>query len=254
MGIKENAKRQFGKQAEAYAKGNIFVDVVHLSEVVKRSGVEKHHRVLDIATGAGFLALEFAKKANVAIGCDLTRNMLLKAREKEISLGLNNTGFLLSDVETLPFPDESFDIVSCRFAFHHFPNPDKALLEMNRVCRDKLVLVDGVSSEEIEKSLFHNSIEKMRDPSHVRIYSLSEIEEMFNTLGADITDITHWEIPQDFEEWMTRAGSDKKQTEMIERLMLESRDGDRTGLWVKVENGRLGFAYDTIILIAQVRR
>ncbi len=254
MGIKENAKRQFGKQAEAYAKGNIFVDVVHLSEVVKRSGVEKHHRVLDIATGAGFLALEFAKKADIVMGCDLTRNMLLKAREKEMSLGLKNTGFLLSDVESLPFPDESFDIVSCRFAFHHFPNPDKALLEMNRVCRDKLVLVDGVSSEDVVKSHFHNRIEKMRDPSHVRIYSLSEIEEMFNTLGADITEITHWEIPQDFEEWMTRAGSDKKQTEMIERLMLESMDGDRTGLWVKLENGRLAFSYDTIILIAQVRR
>lgn len=254
MGIKESAIMQFGKQAEAYAKGNIFVDVVHLSEVVKRSGVEKNHRVLDIATGAGFLALEFAKKADVSIGCDLTRNMLLKAREKERSLGLKNTGFLLSDVESLPFPDESFDIVSCRFAFHHFPNPEKALLEMRRVCRGTLVLVDGVSSEDVEKSLFHNSIEKMRDPSHVRIYALSEIEDMFNVAGADITDITHWEIPQDFEEWMTRAGTDKGQTEMIESMMLESIDGDRTGLWVKLENGRLGFAYDTIILIAQVRR
>jgi hypothetical protein len=116
------------------------------------------------------------------------------------------------------------------------------------------VLVDGVSSEDLEKSLFHNSIEKMRDPSHVRIYSLSEIEEMFNLAGTDITDITHWEIPQDFEEWMTRAGSDKRQTEMVERLMQESMEGDSTGLWVKLENGRLGFTYDTIILIAQVRR
>jgi len=125
---------------------------------------------------------------------------------------------------------------------------------MNRVCRGRLVLVDGVSSEDVVKSLFHNRIEKMRDPSHVRIYSLSEIEEMFNTLGADITDITHWEIPQDFEEWMTRAGSDKSKTEIIEKLMLESMDGDRTGMWVKFEKGRLGFVYDTIILIAQVRR
>jgi ubiquinone/menaquinone biosynthesis C-methylase UbiE len=180
--------------------------------------------------------------------------MLLKAREKERDLRLKNIEFLLSDVESLPFPDKSFDIVSCRFAFHHFPNPEKALLEMRRVCRDRLVLVDGVSSEDAEKSIFHNSIEKMRDPSHVRIYSLSEIEEMFYEVGAEITDITHWEIPQDFEEWMTRAGSDKMQTEMIERLMVESMDGDRTGLWVKLENGRLRFAYDTIILIAQVRR
>ncbi len=254
MGIKENAKRQFGKQAEAYAKGNIFVDVVHLSEVVKRSGVEKNHRVLDIATGAGFLALEFAKSADTVIGCDLTRNMLLKAREKEKTSGLENTGFLLSDVESLPFPDNSFDIVSCRFAFHHFPDPEKALLEMRRVCRDRLVLVDDVSSEDVEKSLFHNRIEKVRDPSHVRIYTLSEIEEMFYEAGAEITNITHREIPQDFEEWMKRAGTDERQTKIIKDLMVQSQDGDRTGLWVKLENGMLGFTYDTVILTARVRR
>lgn len=250
MGIKKNAIMQFGKQAEAYAKGNIFVDVVHLSEVVKRSGVRKDQRVLDIATGAGFLALEFAKKADIVIGCDLTRNMLLKACEKEKTSGLKNSGFLLSDVEALPFPDESFDIVSCRFAFHHFPDPHKALLEMKRVCRDRLVFVDGVSSEDIDKSIFHNRIEKMRDPSHVRIYALSEIEKMFNEAGANITDITHWEIPQDFEEWMKRAGTQEKQKRIIEQLMLQSLDGDRTELQVKLEDGRLGFTYDTVILIA----
>ncbi len=254
MGIKEKARRQFGKQADAYAKGSIFVDIVHLSEVVKRSGVAKNHRVLDIATGAGFLALEFAKKADSVIGCDLTRNMLLKAREKEKTSGLNNTGFLLSDVESLPFPDESFDIVSCKFAFHHFPNPKKALFEMRRVCRDRLVLVDGVSSEDADKSLFHNRLEKMRDPSHVRIYRLSEIEEMFNEAGAYIKEISHREIPQDFEEWMTRAGTGEKRTKIIEQLMVQSLDGDRTGLHVRLDEGKLGFTYDTIILIAQVRR
>lgn len=174
MGIKESAKRQFGKQAEAYAKGNIFVDVVHLSEVVKRSGVEKNHRVLDIATGAGFLALEFAKSAETVFGCDLTRNMILKA-----------------------------------------------LHEMKRVCRDRLVLVDGVSSEDVEKSLFHN--------------------------------ITHWEIRQDFEEWMKRAGADERQTKVIKDLMVQSLDGDRTGLQVRLEEERLGFTYDTVILTAQIR-
>jgi len=250
---RKNAIMQFGKQADAYAIGNIFVDVVHLSEVVKRSGVKEEHKVLDIATGAGFLALEFAKKADTVIGCDLTRNMLLKAWEKEKSSGLINTGFLLSDVETLPFPEKSFDIVSCRFAFHHFPDPQKALLEMKRVCRDRLVLVDGVSSEDRDKSIFHNRIEKMRDPSHVRIYALSEIEEMFNEVDADITDITHWEIPQDFEEWMKRAGTQEKQKKIIEQLMLQSLDGDRTELQVKLEDRRLGFTYDTVILVAHVR-
>ena len=254
MDIKDKARRQFGKQADAYAKGSIFVDVVHLSEVVKRSGVTRNLRVLDIATGAGFLALEFAKEAGTVIGCDLTRNMLLKAREKEKISGLTNTGFLLSDVESLPFPDKSFDIVSCRFAFHHFPSPKKALLEMRRVCRDRLVLVDGVSSEDADKSRFHNSLEKMRDPSHVRIYRQSEIEEIFNEGGIFITEISHREIPQDFGEWMTRAGTSEERTKLIEQLMVQSMDSDRTGLHVRLDEGNLGFRYDTIILIAQVEK
>jgi ubiquinone/menaquinone biosynthesis C-methylase UbiE len=253
MGIKENAMRQFGKQAEIYSKANIFVDGFHLSKIVERSGVQKNHRVLDIATGSGFLALEFAKKGNFVVGCDITREMLLHAREKQKTLVINDLDLLLSDVESLPFQDQAFDIVSCRFAFHHFPNPEKALREMKRVCRETIVLVDGVSSQDYEKSRFHNEIEKMRDPSHVRIYALNEIQKMFDDIGAEIKEISHWDIPQDFEEWMKRAGTDEVKTETIRRLMTESLADDSTGLRVRLENGKLGFAYDTIILIAKVR-
>jgi ubiquinone/menaquinone biosynthesis C-methylase UbiE len=253
MGIKENAMRQFGKQSQAYSKANIFVDGFHLSRIVERSGVKKDHRILDIATGSGFLALEFAKKGNFVVGCDITREMLLNAREKQISSGLKNPDLLLSDVESLPFPDQVFDIVSCRFAFHHFPDPEKALGEMKRVCRENIVLVDGVSSQDCEKSRFHNEIEKMRDPSHVRIYALSEMQKMFVDVGAEIKDISHWDIPQDFEDWMKRAGTDEARTGTVRRLMTESLTDDSTGLHVRLENGRLGFAYDTIILIAKVR-
>lgn len=255
-GIKESAIQQFGRQAEAYSKGNIFVDGVHLSEVVRRSGVTGNDRVLDIATGSGFLALEFAKSAKKVIGADLTRNMLLHAREKQKDSGLKNTDFLLSDVESLPFEDETFNIVSCRFAFHHFPDPVKALHEMKRVCKTcgRIVLVDGVSSEDRKKSLFHNHIEKLRDPSHVRIYMLSEMEQMFNEIGATITDLTHWDIPQDFEDWMKRAGTGGKETEAIKGLMKGSMEGDSTGLRVNIDAGRLGFTYDTVILVAEISR
>lgn len=253
MGIKENAMRQFGKQAEVYSKANIFVDGFHLSKIVERSGLKKNHRILDIATGSGFLALEYAKKGNFVVGCDITREMLLKGREKKKTFGLDDLDLLLSDVESLPFPDKAFDIVSCRFAFHHFPDPEKALREMGRVCRECIVLVDGASSEECEKSRLHNEIETMRDPSHVRIYALSEIQKMFVDIGAEIKDISHWDIPQDFDEWMKRAGTDEVKTSTIRRLMTESLANDSTGLRVRLEKGLLGFAYDTIILIAKVR-
>lgn len=128
----------------------------------------------------------------------------------------------------------------------------KALYEMKRVCKNKIVIVDGVSSEDRKKSLFHNRIEKLRDPSHVRIYTLGEIKNMLYNIGAVITDIEHWDIPQDFNDWMKRAGTGMKETRIIEELMLQSMNGDGAGLRVKLEDGRLGFIYDTVILIAEV--
>ncbi|MCK5660456.1 MAG: methyltransferase domain-containing protein [Methanosarcinales archaeon] len=266
--IRENARRQFGKQADAYSKGSTFTDKNHLFEIVKRSGVNGDHTVLDIATGAGFLAFEFAKNAGSVVGIDLTRNMIVHAKDKTTdpetpdtldtpeTLGLGNIEFLLSDVESLPFEDNTFDIVTCRFAFHHFPDPKKALFEMKRVCKDKgcIVLVDGTSSEMHAKSQFQNHIEELRDPSHVRIYQLSEMQDMFNDIGVVITDTKHWDLPQDFNDWIERSGIDEDRVKIIEDMMFASAEGDATGLRVKIENGKPNFTYDTVILVAEVRK
>ena len=80
------------------------------------------------------------------------------------------------------------------------------------------------------------------------------MEQMFKNIGATITNITHWEISQDFEDWMNRAGTGEKETKIIKGLMKESMKGDNTGLRVNLEGGRLGFTYDTVILIAEIFR
>jgi ubiquinone/menaquinone biosynthesis C-methylase UbiE len=250
-GIKENAKKQFGKQAEAYSKGSIFPDRDHLAEIVRRSGARKRHRVLDVATGAGFLAFEFAGSVESVVGTDITKNMLAYASKTRSSQGFLNTGFLLSDVEYLPFNGQVFDVVSCRFAFHHFPNPVKALLELKRVCKKDgcIVLVDGVSSEDMEKSRFHNELEKRRDPSHVRIYTLTEMKKMMRDAGLLMTDIGHWDVYMEFEDWMKRAGTGEKMADLIKKMMLDGIQDDNTGLRIKIENGKLGFTYDTVIVV-----
>jgi ubiquinone/menaquinone biosynthesis C-methylase UbiE len=253
-GIKENAKKQFGKQAEAYSKGSIFPDRDHLAEIIRRSRARRQHRILDVATGAGFLAFEFAGSVDSVVGTDITKNMLAYASKTRSSQGFLNTGFLLSDVDYLPFRDKVFDVVSCRFAFHHFPNPVKVLLELKRVCKNKgrIVLVDGVSSEDSDKSRFHNELEKRRDPSHVRIYTLTEMKKMMRDAGLRMTDIGHWDVYMEFEDWMKRAGTGEKEAEDIKKRMLGSIQKDGTGLRVKIVNGKLGFTYDTVILVCSI--
>ena len=49
--------------------------------------------------------------------------------------GIDNISFQKGVVQELPFEDESFDIVSCRYAFHHFADPKPVISEMVRVCK-----------------------------------------------------------------------------------------------------------------------
>ncbi|WP_374590678.1 bifunctional demethylmenaquinone methyltransferase/2-methoxy-6-polyprenyl-1,4-benzoquinol methylase UbiE [Aquabacterium sp.] len=101
------------------------------------SGVRPGQRVLDIAGGTGDLSKAFAKRVGPS-GCvvhtDINEAMLRQGRER-----LTNEGLLLPtaicDAETLPFPSNSFDIVTVAFGLRNMTHKDKALAEMCRVLK-----------------------------------------------------------------------------------------------------------------------
>ena len=63
------------------------------------------------------------------VATDLTAEMLAKTAELAAQRGLANVETRPADAESLPFDDASFDLVTCRLAFHHFPNPRQALFQ-----------------------------------------------------------------------------------------------------------------------------
>lgn len=93
--------------------------------------------VLDIAAGTGEPGLTIAlkvKNGKVVIA-DLAEGMLLIARENAKKKGINNLEFAACDVCELPFPDNSFDAISCRLGFMFFPDMLLAAKEMFRVLK-----------------------------------------------------------------------------------------------------------------------
>ena len=70
-------------------------------------------RILDLGTGPGFLALEFAKKLPDAsiIGLDLSPDMIEYAENFVECKGLKNLCFVLGDTQEIPFEDNYFDVV-----------------------------------------------------------------------------------------------------------------------------------------------
>lgn len=93
----------------------------------------------------------------------------------------------MGDVLPLPFPDASFSIVTCRYAFHHFEHPSAVLAEMKRVCQPggRMVLADVHAAADPERAAAFNRMERLRDPSHVRALPLAEWESLVRQTGLD---------------------------------------------------------------------
>ena len=91
-------------------------------------------RILEVAPGPGFLAIELAKLGYAVTGIDISKSFVAiagrNAREAGVAIEFRH-----GDVARMPFADESFDFVVCVAAFKNFPDPIAALDEIHRVLR-----------------------------------------------------------------------------------------------------------------------
>jgi len=93
--------------------------------------------ILDIAGGTGEPGLHIASllSGGKVVITDIAENMLEVAKEKVRQTGIQNVEFITCDVSELPFRNESFDAISCRFGFMFFPDLRLAANEMYRVLK-----------------------------------------------------------------------------------------------------------------------
>jgi ubiquinone/menaquinone biosynthesis C-methylase UbiE len=101
-------------------------------------------RVLEVAPGPGYLAIELAKLGRYeVVGLDISATFVELATENARNAGVPVT-FRQGNAAALPFDDESFDRIVCQAAFKNFSEPVRALAEMHRVLRPggKAVIID----------------------------------------------------------------------------------------------------------------
>lgn len=113
-------------------------DVKWRKKVVRWVQESKPDAILDIATGTGDLAIQFARATDAkrVVGLDLSEGMLKVAREKSVyDERLKQIEFIKGDSENLPFEDDSFDAISVSFGIRNFEDLEKGLSEIFRVLR-----------------------------------------------------------------------------------------------------------------------
>lgn len=103
-------------------------------ELVRFAQVAPGERVLDVACGTGVVAITAARMGATVEGLDLTPALLERARQNAALAGAS-IDFQEGDVEALPYPDASFDVVLSQFGHMFAPRPEVAISEMLRVLR-----------------------------------------------------------------------------------------------------------------------
>ena len=243
---------QFTRQATVFSTAPTITDEDALQMIVEAARPGPDDRLLDVACGPGLVVCAFAPHVCDATGIDVTPAMLDRARKLAADKDLANVAWRQGDVYALPYDDASFTIITTRFSFHHFLDPAAVLREMVRVCAagGRIVVVDDYASEDPAKAAAFNRLEKLRDPSHSRCLTLTELKGLFGAAGLPDPDATFYELRGDVPSLLARSfpnpGDDVKIIEMFKA----SAADDRLGVPVRLDVDQIYYAYPVAILAA----
>jgi ubiquinone/menaquinone biosynthesis C-methylase UbiE len=218
--IKQSVQRQFGAVAANYVTSAVHRGGPDLDAMLAAAQTRGGERVLDAGCGTGHTALAFAPLVAEVVGVDLTEAMLEQGRRLAAERGLANVSFQHGDVEHLPFPDASFDIVTSRYSAHHYPHPGVALREFARVLRPggMFLLVDVVAPDDPTGDTFLNAIELLRDPSHVRDHSVAQWRALIEGAGLASELLGSWALRLEFAPWVARMSTPPLAVEQLRAL------------------------------------
>jgi len=200
---------QFSSTAENYFASKVHAqgkDLEALIELVKKLSP---HRLLDLGCGPGHVSLNLSAHVKEVIAYDLSEVMLSILERVTKERQLNNISCHKGFAEKLPFPDGYFDFIVTRFSAHHWLNLPEALLEMNRVLSPNgtMVIIDVAAPSIALYDTALQTVEILRDASHVRDYSLKEWQSMLEDTGLIIKHQTQWKLPIEFQSWVKRINT-----------------------------------------------
>ncbi len=242
----------FEIQAENFERTELnFTKEGYLNYILSCVVPHKQDIILEVAAGTCACGRSFAPLAHTVVCLDATHPMLTVGKEKADSSHMNNMIFIKGYAEELPFLNENFDIAFSRLGFHHFADTKTVFSEMVRVLRPggKLVLIDMEAADE-ELRNTEDEIETLRDPSHVRNLSMSEMLNLFTMHNLTVEKCEKTEMKQNLKSWLALTKTPEKiQAEITKRMKNDMRNKEKTGFSPYLGDNEICFNQKWILMI-----
>ncbi|WP_131195665.1 class I SAM-dependent methyltransferase [Lichenihabitans psoromatis] len=214
----------YAPRASAYVTSAVHSGGADLDQIEAFVRGASEARVLDLGCGGGHVSYRAAPHVREVVACDLTPDMLTEVSRTAAERGLANIAVQQAPAERLPFADGSFDIVLCRFTTHHWHDAEAGLREARRVLKPagRALFSDIVSPGHPLLDTHLQTVELLRDPSHVRNYSAAEWIAKLMAAGFSAQSLTPRKLRMEFGVWTARTKVPEDFASVIRQLQVKA--------------------------------
>ena len=246
-------KEQFNKQADKFNRWVVTRDEKILASLYDFAGIKNKDRLLDFACGTGAFAAYAAQRAKFVQGVDISEKMIEIAVENAKHFQLSNIDFLCCDVEKVPFPDNSFQCVISKSAFHHMKNYQTVFAEMVRCCQKKglICIEDIITYDDKVLDQYFESLECAIDISHNLSLPKLEIVNLYKHNGVKIFRLFESTSLLNFGDYVNHAVQTAEARERINTILREGLQDSYISPWFVTQNNILFWKRKIITIVGE---
>ena len=243
-------QKQFGEQAAAYLSSAVHAQGTEFGLLKTELAGKSQARVLDLGCGAGHVSFHVAALVKDVVAYDLSQQMLDVVQAAASERGLNNISTVCGAAERLPFADGEFDYVFSRYSAHHWSDLGQALREVRRVLKPGGVaaFIDVISPGSPLFDTYLQSVEVLRDTSHVRDYSAGEWLRQASEAGLHTRSTLRQRLRLEFGSWIARMRTPVAMSVAIRALQQSMGSEVREYFEIEADGS---FSTDVLVLWAE---
>ena len=183
--------------------------------------ITRDSHVLDVGTGTGIVARTLGPNVKKVMGIDISPEMIAAFRKSSNGANLECHE---CDVQSMPFPSETFDVCTARMVFHHVEDCMVGLGEVLRVLKTggHLALIEGVPPDHRTRKRYEE-IFRLKEKRHT--FSEAELINMFHRAGfGNISLYPHFMKQVSLNNWLKNSALPQEAVDEITRLHIEADD------------------------------